>query len=108
MKNELKINGFSALADDEIMNIEGGVIAAAFIGACAIWEFNAGLLIFFIGSYVMGLSFSISHYLKIYTPSMNKIHLLILIFGWIVFAISFIYFLKNQRAIRKESTTDKV
>ena len=48
MKNELKINGFSAVAEDEIMNVEGGVITAAFIEACAIWGFNAGLLIGFI------------------------------------------------------------
>ena len=39
MKNELKINGFSAVAEDELLDVDGGSIsvgAAIFIGVCVV------------------------------------------------------------------------
>ena len=45
--NELKINGFSAVAEEELETTNGGfVITSAFIGACVVWGINAGLLAF--------------------------------------------------------------
>ncbi len=47
MKNELKINGFSAVADGEMVGVDGGlVMTAAFIGACVVWGVNLGLVTF--------------------------------------------------------------
>ncbi|MCR5620982.1 MAG: class IIb bacteriocin, lactobin A/cerein 7B family [Treponema sp.] len=48
--DELKINGFSELSENELQETEGGV-APALMGAAIIWAANAGLLSFGLSYY---------------------------------------------------------
>ena len=43
--DEIKVEGFSELSENELMETEGGV-APALVGAAIIWATNAGLLSF--------------------------------------------------------------